>query len=58
MLLGNNYVPIRRFTARWVFEPRDVWVGVFWNDAEGFRLIYVCLLPCLPIVFCWRMRRG
>jgi hypothetical protein len=28
-----------------VFEPRDVWLGVFVSP----RAVYVCLLPCLPV---------
>lgn len=40
------------------FEPRDLWVGVFWKvdmDRFGYNLeqtlhIYICLLPCLPVI--------
>lgn len=38
------------------FEPRDIWVGVFWDKKpksvhEKLRLwdVYVCLIPLLPI---------
>jgi hypothetical protein len=31
------------------FEPRDLWLGVF-VDTDRRRL-YVCLVPCLPIIF-------
>lgn len=51
----------RRWTVRLIWEPRDLWVGVYWtNDRimgdqgqhlENKRRIYICLLPCLPIVF-------
>lgn len=30
------------------FEPRDLWIGAY-VDTERRRL-YICLLPCLPIV--------
>jgi hypothetical protein len=34
------------------FEPRDIWVGLFWDRrADGLHL-YVCPLPC--IVLHWR----
>lgn len=31
------------------FEPRDLWVGVYWTHGR----VYVCLLPTLPILFEW-----
>lgn len=37
------------------FEPRDLWVGVFWRWAdhghEGLRTFhaFVCILPVLPL---------
>jgi hypothetical protein len=30
---------------RLVFEPRDLWLGVF----IGKDAVYVCLIPCLPL---------
>ena len=48
---------IRRgnWTARLEFEPRDVWVGVFWKrivaGGEDGLAFYVCILPMLPLVF-------
>lgn len=50
--------------VRWVgWEPRDLWVGVYWNrswvarDAQGNRFVrwdvYVCLVPCFPIRMIW-----
>lgn len=48
------------------FEPRDVWVGVYWNVVKqdflsfpGSRArakefsVYVCLIPFFPIRFRW-----
>lgn len=36
---------------RWEFkfEPRDLWVGVFWDRRHDGLHIYVCLLPTLVI---------
>ena len=47
--------------VRILFEPRDLWIGVYWTrvwtSEEARRLgatsdlrIYLCLIPCLPIV--------
>ncbi len=38
-----------------LFEPRDLWVGVYWTrraqgfDGPGELHIYACALPCLPL---------
>ena len=36
------------------FEPRDLWVGIYWTIEEDFILqrflkIYICIIPMLPI---------
>jgi hypothetical protein len=32
------------------FEPRDLWVGLYWEHDEFERwCFYLCLLPCLPL---------
>jgi hypothetical protein len=46
----------RRVTISLGFEPRDLWVGVYWTLAEHGLDIYVCILPMLPIRF--RYERG
>jgi len=42
------------------FEPRDLWIGVYWCDAgrnsapgyiRRYWKIYVCIVPCFPIIF-------
>lgn len=41
--------------ASFLWEPRDLWLGVFWRwrdaDDEWGHLahIYICVVPCLPI---------
>jgi hypothetical protein len=38
------------------FEPRDIWIGLFWDRRPDGLHIYVCPLPCLVIH--WRGRCG
>lgn len=46
-----------RSTFQVLWEPRDLWVGVYWTTCSkivGDTLdIYICLLPCLPIKLQW-----
>jgi hypothetical protein len=40
------------------FEPRDVWVGVYWTrNAFSELVVYVCLVPMLPIRLIFPARR-
>lgn len=40
-----------------MWEPRDLWVGVYLHPEDFGHLviwrIYICLLPCLPIRVTW-----
>jgi hypothetical protein len=37
------------------FEPRDVWVGIYWNWPGPVRFdLYICLLPMLPLHLSWK----
>lgn len=42
----------------WLFEPRDLWVGVYWTHPdvawEHAVDIHVCVLPMLPLKIGWR----
>lgn len=35
--------------VRILFEPRDIWVGVYWKREHLLTWIYVCIIPMLPI---------
>lgn len=35
------------------FEPRDLWIGIYWRE-DGWGVmrsltLYFCLVPCLPL---------
>lgn len=36
------------------FEPRDLWIGLYWNRGEQYTLgrlwdMYICIIPMLPL---------
>jgi hypothetical protein len=35
------------------FEPRDIWIGVYWNKPYYGLEVYICVVPCLPIKLQW-----
>jgi hypothetical protein len=41
-------VTLGEATVRLLWEPRDLWLGVYRDPTK--RRTYICLLPCLPIV--------
>lgn len=44
------------------WEPRDVWVGLFWEygfdrlTRDAALNVYICLVPCFPMRLIWRER--
>lgn len=44
---------LRSLDIRLKFEPRDLWIGIYWNTLElcGLRRfdIYFTLIPCFPL---------
>lgn len=40
----------RRFLkAQFQFEPRDLWIGLFWRQTEMSWHFYICIVPLLPL---------
>lgn len=33
------------------FEPRDLWIGLYWKPQDRCVTFYLCLIPCLPIIW-------
>ena len=47
-----------KLRVRPMFEPRDLWVGIYWTNTWDFPEgewrafdLYLCILPMLPIRF-------
>lgn len=40
--------------VRVLWEPRDLWLGVYWTgkDRPLWR-VFVCLVPCFPVRVSW-----
>lgn len=39
----------RKLIMHLMFEPRDIWIGLYW-DLKGRDLhLYLCLIPCFPL---------
>lgn len=44
----------RSLRARFEFEPRDLWVGVYWDRSPTHWHVYLTAVPCLPLHVSWR----
>lgn len=38
------------YSIRIAFEPRDLWIGLFWSKVGYVLRLYICIVPCLPII--------
>ena len=45
---------VGRWYSALVFEPRDLWIGVYWTREDEKLLLYICLLPTLV----WKVVRA
>lgn len=45
---------LNRLMIKLIWEPRDLWVGVYWDHADGALRLYICLIPCLPILVAYQ----
>lgn len=41
--------PGRFWTVSWLFEPRDIWVGLYWKRYPQALDLFICIVPFLPI---------
>jgi hypothetical protein len=46
----QSYATGLQWFCRWYFEPRDIWLGVYWTRGPMDEWdIYICLVPCFPV---------
>lgn len=46
--------PKRRWWfIRLLFDPRDLWIGLYWKRDCTHGCIYICILPMFPIQIRW-----
>jgi hypothetical protein len=38
-----------RLIAQLQFEPRDIWIGVFWRRTPIALHFYICVVPLVPL---------
>lgn len=43
------------FKPKIEFVPSDFWVGIYFKRRFSFLTVYVCLIPCFPIVTFWKI---
>ncbi len=36
------------WTSKVYFEPRDIWIGLYWKRFPCAIDLYFCLIPCVP----------
>lgn len=44
-----RYIQVKRIRMRLEYKQEDMWIGVYWRDADTSIDIWLCMLPCLPI---------
>lgn len=55
-------LPFRIESIKLLFEPRDLWLGLYWDIKQIFRRnylsLYFCFLPLLPLKIVISAERG
>lgn len=48
-VVGDGRGNSNKLSIKLLWEPRDLWLGVYWTGTTDDMQVYICLLPCLPI---------
>ena len=55
---NGGRTPLHSFSACTIWEPRDLWIGLYWvKESEGL-ILFLCLLPCLPLRLHFKKKFG
>ncbi len=44
-----RFVDREKLKVQLQWEPRDLWVGLFWRRTDIALHLYVCLVPLVPL---------
>jgi hypothetical protein len=42
------------FELDWLWEPHDLWIGLYWKRYPKAIELYIGIVPCLPIRVYWQ----
>lgn len=44
-----RFIDKPRLKAQFQFEPKDWWIGLFWQRTDVALHLYVCFVPLVPL---------
>lgn len=47
-----------KLSVKLLWDARDMWLGLYWRREFGHLILFICLLPCLPIRLHWACAYG
>lgn len=57
--VGDGKGHSNKLSVKLLWEPRDLWIGAYWTaDGPNHWLLYICILPMLPIRLHWARSWG
>lgn len=47
--MAREYQIFKGWSIRIKLEPRDLWVGLYWDNKPQWFDVYICIIPVVPI---------